>query len=151
MTLPFPSSPVLGENIATSIDRIEQNLEYLDDALTTSTMKLINKTYDMATTAGAVAITGVGFTPASIVVFAMEYLGEAHSWGASDATSNMCTYSDYSVASGSSSTKLLYLLQAAGDSQEAVLTSYDSDGATLTFTKTGTPTGNMALILLFMG
>jgi hypothetical protein len=151
MTLPFPNSPAITEGIATSIDRIEQNLEYLDDAFVTSTMKLVQKTYDMAVTSGAVAITGVGFQPTAIIAIAGENTGDSQSWGFSDPTPDaMSIFRRYDEGSGHSTGNMVYLLQADGKSQVAAVTSYDSDGATLTWTKTGAPTGNMVITFLFM-
>jgi hypothetical protein len=152
MTLPYPNSPDMGENIATSISRIEQNLEYLDGILVTSSFKLIYKAYDMSTTTGAVNITGVGFEPSAAIIFASETTGDSISFGVCDPDSaSMCTYKDYSGAAGASDTNCLYLLQSAGNSQAAVFTSWDSDGMTLTFTETGSCAAiSMKLVILFM-
>lgn len=152
MTLPYPNSPDKDENIGQSITRIEQNLEYLDGQLRTTTIKHVVKTYSMDTVgdAGGVQnVSGVGFTPTAVTVYAVETTGDSYSMGCNTDSNDACVYRDYGGNVGSSSTVCAYLLQDSGDSQECVLTSYNSDGASFTWTETGACTGSNNLQVLF--
>jgi hypothetical protein len=111
-------------------------------------------TRDMSLASGTQAITGVGFTPIAILFWAKEssVVGVA-SWGFTHGSTNpenmTMRDSELTVASA-------YVGNAGGcihvqknvpntDNYRAFLTTFDSDGFTLTWTRTGTPTGTLTV------
>jgi len=99
-------------------------------------------TRSTASGSGTVAYTGVGFKPSLIVVFMAGGLGASDiCWGFSDGTRNQ---SIFSLAGGvSDATNLMWDYQGPGINQVANLSSFDSDGFTLSWTKNGAPTGTI--------
>lgn len=154
MTLPYPDSPDVDENIATSIERVKDNLEYLDGSATAliSSKTVLSTGINMATRSGAVAVSGVGFQPSAVIIYCCDRSANSASWGfATSATSMSCMYQDYISDIHTSATEILHLDQDVGKSQGAVLTSYGVDGATFTWTKTGLPVGSdMDVIYIFI-
>ena len=153
MTLPFPNSPVKNENIATSISRIEQNLEYLDGEITTTTFKTIYDTQNMSTlAAGAntVNITGVGFQPTAYILFAVETTGDSMSWGMGDGTTEASIRRTYAGDSAISTSDSGFLQQALNDRLDIEFSSFDTDGATFTYRKTNSPISLVLAMFLFM-
>lgn len=88
---------------------------------------------------GSQAITGVGFTPSEIEFLAVVDGQDEWSYGFSNAVLHYCV----SNANGSSSgtwvitAQCIRLVEGGGLSQEATVASLDSDGFTLTWTRTG--------------
>lgn len=120
------------------------------------TSKLLSHTRDMSAASGDVSYTGYGFQPKALIIFGGgDWIG--NSWGLGDENlSEMCidigAYQS-SVVSVVSTDKIIRLNQNTGGSfdgvQTAVLKTLDSDGFTLTWTKTGTSTyGTGTLIVL---
>ena len=150
MTLPYPSSPNLNENIADSIDRIEQNLEYLDDNLVTGTSKLHTATRAMAGVTGNVDYTVADITAKSIIVFAVEPAGDLSSWGFIDEDGlEYCVYLDYDGNYASDTSSCVHLLSASGKSQTATWVSYSDGSFRLLWTNTGSP-GVATATLIFL-
>lgn len=108
---------------------------------------IITLTRDMTAASGDVAYTGVGFQPRQVVFFAAVASNKAGSWGSDDGTSQMCT-NQLSTGNMSSNTSAsIDLENNAGESQTAVIKTLDSDGFTLTWTKTNTPPAGTATII----
>lgn len=119
--------------------------------------KLVTVTRVLTTASGSVATTGVGFKPIALIVVGCvantptqtytTYLGacdsslsQAHMYGAS------------TTIVGSQSTTILTFYDATGAaSQQAAVTSLDSDGFTLNWTKTGSPVGTADIRILCLG
>lgn len=110
--------------------------------------KVIASSRDLAAASGDVAYTGVGFTPTSIVVLFGIDGGTINGVGIvdsaltgrfegrmADATARVFTYFISGFVSGSAT-------------NVAIVKSFDADGFTLTWTKTGSPTGTMTLYFL---
>lgn len=117
--------------------------------------KVITATRDMTAASGSVAYTGVGFTPKIIMAFGCQTSGlnvsEIH-WGMCSSSSANFGMSTQNTGDGVGSTaKFIYIQESAGLDQSAVLASFDVDGFTLTWTKTGTPTGTNTFGLLCLG
>jgi len=149
MTLPFPDSPNTDENIADSITRIEQNLEYLDSGFSANT-KVVYYTADMTTDLGTVAYTGAGVTPKMVIIMARST--SSSSWGVIDENGDeMVMYIPYTDLSATDTAKAVYLEQASGASQTAVVSALTADGVNLTWTKTGSPTGTANIIMFYLG
>jgi len=109
--------------------------------------KTILITHDMSVT-GTQTITGVGFVPRAVIAIggiAPVSIGTISNGGVS-----------YNIASNAGGVAgnwtlvdgLMKIIIAAGAEATATLTSYDSNGLTLTWTKTGTPTGTAYIQLL---
>jgi len=153
MTLPFPNSPVKSENIATSISRIEQNLEYLDGQVSLSSLKYVQSSFNMTTLldgANTLNVTGAGFTPTACIIFASEATGDSQSWGFADAAGEGSTRRDYAGAIAASTTQCGYLQQSATNVVTIALDSFTADGADFTLTKTNSPTSAAFIIILFI-
>jgi len=109
---------------------------------------------DMDGASGDVAYTGYGFKPAALIIF-VKSTTAAYSIGfGDDDLAEMCGYQN-TTAPGylfADTTRIIYLLEAAGTSQAAVLKTLDADGFTLTWTLAGNPTnGNATMIVLALG
>lgn len=106
-------------------------------------MKTITR--DMQAVSGAVPYTGVGFKPTALLAnsnLAANILsvGSVHAVG-----TDRCLLTN--ATSAYSRSTLIHLADTGGvdaTQQAAVLTSYDSDGFTLTWTKTGAPAARSA-------
>jgi len=109
--------------------------------------KIITATRDLSDAAGDVQYTGVGFVPSSIEVLATDEDDE-DCWGRCDEDKNVaCIYN--STAKGEvryDDNYLIYGYPGGSDYQRASVKSFDSDGFTLTWSKTGSPTGTMKII-----
>ena len=111
--------------------------------------KVIVRTRDMTAVSGDVSYTGVGFKPTSL--FAMgnvDAIAFGSSWGVSDSSKaneliEIGSTSNYAAVNG-----LFYINNGAGVVQSAIVKSYDPDGFTLSWTKTGSPTGTANLVFL---
>ena len=114
-----------------------------------SGLKVGNFTKDMTEATGTVAYTGVGFKPSAILFFACGPTDNAISIGADDGT-NKGMVSAYGTLNFTVvTTDSIYLLNAAGTTlQNARISSFDSDGFTLSWTKVGSPTGTATIIYL---
>jgi hypothetical protein len=119
--------------------------------------KIVSFTRDLSTASGTQAVTGVGFQPTSILLFASAAgTGIATDFvsvsGADSAKTSVA------IVSGVGAVGVFQLLDTAiirlftdtttSNIATATLSSYDSDGFTLSWTKTGSPTGTARLIAL---
>lgn len=113
--------------------------------------KMISTTKDISTT-GAVATTGAGFTPKGLIVFGAINGGTVGVWGM---TTSVATHYGIYKASGSTTisdtVSFVYVDMGGGAVASAVLTSFDADGFTLTWSKTGSPTGTITLVFMCLG
>jgi hypothetical protein len=110
--------------------------------------KLISTTRDMTAASGNVSYTGAGFTPTaawvvSAIAFGVECVGHADS-----ARSAGVRYSLPGANTNYPSGVFFTLETASGNLQSATIASYDSDGLTLTWTKTASPTGTASIYFL---
>lgn len=120
------------------------------------TSKVISTTRNLATAGGTQAITGVGFTPTAIYAFGGLNGVPAITEGFADSAKTVVgqwwwndTLNAITYETGA------YLLKLTDGSnttvfQTCVVTSYDADGATLTWTKNGSPSGTANVKLLFL-
>jgi hypothetical protein len=118
-------------------------------------VKHINATRDMTTASGTQAITGVGFTPNAVVVNAMVEASNGASWG-TQAYDQQGATADYSQGSGINWTSggtsyCINLVTTNGSTnQKGHISSWDADGATITWLKAGSPTGTAHIRMLFI-
>jgi len=118
---------------------------------TSLTSKIITGTRDLAAANGSVSYTGVGFTPTVLIMN-----------GCIEGTPNLvnCTMSDSSRTAGGfecdgtsanfrvSTNLFAPATNDAGNYVIGVLSSYDADGFTVAWTKTGSPTGTFSFTVL---
>ncbi len=94
---------------------------------------------------GVVAYTGVGFKPTSIIFIGVVNESTVATYGFTDASSGGAVVPHGTNWTLNASAIYLVYSGSAGD-QYAVLTSFDSNGFTLTWTKDGSPASNTATI-----
>lgn len=156
MTLPYPDSPDVDENIGASISRIEQNLEYLDGVIAQTSFKHVTSlSVEMATRTGAFVVAGAGFQPTAMILHANELTGNSFCWGVATEISSSVDCAnlniDSSYGGGHSSTAVLILSQTSANTLSASVASFFSNGVIMNFTKSGAPTGEvMNMTYVFM-
>lgn len=110
--------------------------------------KVGNTTYDLATATGTQAITGVGFKPSAIIIFGALDDSDVMALGVYDGTAIYGLYHDYTVKYFVSPN--LSFVVSSGNYQVATISALGADGFTLSWTKTGTPTGALKIAYLAM-
>jgi hypothetical protein len=111
--------------------------------------KIIASTRVLTAASGDVSYTGVGFQPSVIIAFSADPVNSWHGIGFSDSAKNcysMIWYGQYNA--GQMSAVLINAYEGSGAWQTCIVKSYDADGFTLTWTKTGSPTGTPSLYFL---
>jgi hypothetical protein len=101
-------------------------------------------TRDLTATSGSVAYTGTGFTPQGVIVFGGISSADGPSWGFTDCTNVGNILDNNNISAGTfdvNASNLLTTTDTSGNNQVATISSCDSNGFTLTWTKTGSPTG----------
>ena len=100
-------------------------------------------TRDISAATGSVVYTGVGFQPRAMVFIGNVDTTSGAFWTVTDCTNsggildnNQTTTDTYGVG-----TAVFNVITSAGNQQSATFTTCDTDGFTLGYTKTGTPTG----------
>jgi hypothetical protein len=100
---------------------------------------------DQATATGTQAVTGVGFQPVAVIFFGNQNVSTAFetSWGLDDGSLGKCiaTYQPSGAGIFSSVGASFAGYQAGSDHMYGDIDSLDSDGFTVQFTKTGSPSG----------
>jgi len=147
MTLPYPDKPAITDTFATIISNILDNSTDLDSG---GLLKVVSWDYNVSV-AGANPVTGVGFTPTTVIIFACETVSDAASWGFQYGTTAYESDVGYDGDTDASSSGITFLSIAADKYTYATISSYDADGFTLTWTKTGLPTGTANCIALCIG
>jgi hypothetical protein len=103
-------------------------------------------TYNLATASGTQVITGVGFTPKLINFFSSAT--PAASWGVDDGTTPRVMLVNDNGSAGayaSSASASIALFTSSGNFVIGRVTAFSTDGFTITFTKTGSPTGTATI------
>lgn len=113
-------------------------------------------TRDMTAASGNASVTGVGFVPKAIFMIANVNGTARASWGFTTGTpagQNVSIFDDsgdaadtYAIAVNNA----VYLETGGANNQKLVLASFDSDGFTVTWTKTGAPTGTGTIMYVAM-
>lgn len=111
--------------------------------LANNTYKLGTFSRDAAGNTADVAYTGVGFKPSN-VIFLMTINALCYSVGFDDGTNH---YAIYLLSTGQAEGCATEAIRAGGNGtyQSGKIKTLDSDGFTLTWTKTSTPTGAMTI------
>lgn len=110
--------------------------------------KVIATTYDISTASGTQSITGVGFKPKMARIIAGLNASASISWGMDDGVTPRCWYNTTTSFTVGNDVNAINITTGAGSAQ-AYVSSFDADGCTLTWTKTGSPTGTAALNIEF--
>jgi len=105
-----------------------------------SGLKIGTFTRSMTAAGGDVSITGVGFKPSVVILLSCLAL-TSMSIGFDDATNHHCILNYASGNNQYYTTKSIMLRYSIGNYQSSLLKSLDSDGFTITWAKTGSPTG----------
>lgn len=105
----------------------------------------ITITRDLTVASGNVAYTGLGGRPKLLRFYNGHSATNASSIGESNAVFNVCKSIDYANNVGTLNTACIAAYQGAGANQLAVCAALDADGFTLTWTKTGSPTGTSTI------
>lgn len=115
--------------------------------------KIVATTRDTATASGNQAITGAGFTPRGFSVSMAANSGEGgrYSIGNYDGTTQSCVYRNVATGDFGRNSSYVVIVQDAGGVTQylGAVSSLDADGATIAWTKVGSPTGTIALIIEF--
>lgn len=108
--------------------------------------------YVTRSTSGTQAITGLGFTPKRVLLFAVAIGGTTPIWsdGLDDGTIHSSRYAiDNSVDLGlEQTTKSIVLNKAGGNSLHGYVSSMDADGFTITWALTGALSGYLIYMAL---
>jgi len=121
--------------------------EKMDDIEKGLSSKLITSTRIMTADPGDVSYNGVGFTPTSIQALTVIDGTVYFSVGFADSSKAGQALYEHAAVKGSGA-YLILIASATNKFQTAIVKSYDADGFTLTWTKTGTPTGTVKLSFL---
>ena len=105
-------------------------------------------TYDTATASGTQAITGVGFTPSALTLFAAQDTAGQASYGIGapgvnyNVVDKQAWVSNYWVPNANNA---IYMIQSSSIYSAGVVYSFDADGFTISWTKTGAKTGTVSV------
>ena len=113
-------------------------------AVSTLQVKVSTTTRNMADATGTQTITGIGFIPKSIEI--VSSINNANSTGFSDGTDDGCVFTRTTAITSATSASVIHYETDASNKQVATLDSFDADGFTLSWTKTGTPTAGTLVI-----
>ena len=112
--------------------------------------KIVSATRVISTATGTQAITGVGFTPKLIIALGMVSSTLTRCTGMSTGLVDICN-SIFGTGAASQSASLLTFAVDPSNYSIGSVQSYDSDGLTISWVKTGSPTGTANFYLLCLG
>lgn len=125
------------------------NLWTIADGVSLSDMKVITATYDLTTATGTQAITGAGFAPDAVVIFQASSNTDQASWGmATNGETTRCILKRSNGFTGA--TNVIHAEPVLNNIQTATVSVWGSDGITLSWTKSASPTGTANLQILFI-
>jgi hypothetical protein len=121
--------------------QIKDNLDDLDSRV--AAFKVGSFTRETSVATGTQAVTGVGFVPRAIMFFSADDDTTESSWGIDDDVTAGVLYdnSQVSVHTYRAGAVSIFLQHSTGDNYSATINSFDGDGFTLSWIKTGIPTG----------
>ena len=126
------------------------------EAIPSSTIssKIVVVSYDISTANGNLAITGAGFAPESVIVY--QTITNTPKWSIGMGTKNddnRNTVNNYlnNADNAAIEQRLVSIYTSANpDRAQASINSWDSNGITLAWTKTGSPTGTAVMSFMFI-
>jgi hypothetical protein len=101
-------------------------------------------TRDQAVASGNQAVAGVGFVPRLCIFFAVQQSATEISWGFDDGTLVLSTADIHNVVANSYQTSVvasIAMIQGAGIDYRGVISTFDADGFTIAWTRTGAAAG----------
>jgi len=109
-------------------------------------------TRDTATATGTQSVTGVGFQPSAVIFFAAVNNGSRASWGVDIGDSAGGRVSDdhntgadtWAVGTGAT----IFAESGGGNQYSGFISAFGADGFTVSWTRTGVPTGTLTIIYL---
>ena len=115
-----------------------------------SDVSLISR--DMATASGTQAVTGVGFQPTCVFTLAVGngIIGEVSVGFTDSSSAEGSVQNDENRTAGAWAydNSFIRIVKNGSDIYQGQISSYDADGFTITWTKTGSPTGTMMIKIL---
>ena len=108
---------------------------------------------DSTTASGSQAVTGVGFLPRLLLFMAAAGYGKEFSTGHDRAITplSFAYYINTDKWMVSTSHSIRYIIDGTTTKYEGLIASLDADGFTITWTKTGSPTGTISIVYLALG
>lgn len=103
---------------------------------------------DTTTASGTQAITGVGFKPSAVIFFSNINTTTAVSVGMDNTTTTTNYFGTGSGNFAGSGSASITGYVSGGNTYDGKITSMDDDGFTITWTKTGSPTGTLSCLYL---
>lgn len=154
--IPLANIPNITGAKLTSLSGVQSGAGIIPAANLSSTLlvKIGTFTKNVADSSGNTAYTGVGFTPKVVLFFA----ANSASSGVPASYGFTAGAADYSVANtgttsgnrqGGQPSCITYY--DSGGNNKATYVSFDADGFTLSWTKTSSPTGTIAVIYMALG
>ena len=147
------TAPAQKLTVAGTIESTTGGIKFPDGSTqTTATRYKVGAfTRDLTLAAGTQAVTGVGFAPQAI--FFMASVGGVPgrtSWGISDGTTSRALFDHHPTYADSFNLTAIpiYLVESPGVDSYGALSSFDSDGFTISWTKAGSPTGTATIFYI---
>ncbi len=150
------ASTIKGNNTGGASDTLDMTVAQTLSLLgALSKVKVGNFSRDIATATGSQVVTGVGFTP-RLLVFTGGVNGTAKVslTGFTDGTTHAVTFDNGNASAdtyGASATQDLYFVASGSDYTSGIVSSLDSDGFTISWIKTGSPTGTATISYIALG
>lgn len=113
--------------------------------------KVSNFTRDTSLASGSQAITGIGFKPKAIIFFVAQGNSSEVSWGFSDGSQDHCIFDNHPSISDTyddSALQSILVNEGSGNFYNGKVNSLDIDGFTMSWVKTGSPTGTLVISYL---
>lgn len=113
--------------------------------------KVSNFTRDTSLSSGSQAITGIGFKPKAIIFFVAQGNSSEVSWGFSDGSQDHCIFDNHPSTSDTyddSAIQAVLVNEGSGNFYNGKVNSLDIDGFTMSWVKTGSPTGTLVISYL---
>ncbi len=155
-TVALAASQLLGRGSSGDISAITlaSPMQMVSAALGTKNIKFSAFTRDLTAASGSVAYTGAGFTPrTALVLGCLSGSAGRFTMGGTDAVAIQFAFYDSNQTTAASWTytngNLIFVDAGGGNNQSATISSFDSDGMTLAWTKAGTPTGTASFIAIY--
>jgi len=111
-------------------------------------------TRDKTVASGTQAVTGLGFKPKSVAFIAVEDGADEMCVGFDDNSGNACVFTNDGASANtwaSAANVSLYLATDGSNYYRGEITTFDSDGFTYNWSKTGTPSGTISIHYLALG
>lgn len=112
--------------------------------------KLVYFTRDLSLATSNLSITSIGLKPSTLFVNAVVPLTVINNIGFYDVTKAGMSIRQHADGATDGGAPGMYFYVSAGNYQIVTLVSYDNDGFTLLWDKTGSPTGIVSVVVLAM-